>query len=123
MRRCIGGVAITGAVLSTAALALSGVWAAFSVAVGAGLAAGNLWVLARVIASILPRDRKSAERQGRAGWVLVGMVKMVGVVAVVWLLMRHGVVSPLAMVVGLCSLPIGIAIGSLVSDRAASDED
>jgi hypothetical protein len=37
--------------------------------------------------------------------------------------MRHGVVSPLPMLVGFGSLPIGIAIGSLVSDRSAPPGD
>jgi hypothetical protein len=44
---------------------------------------------------------------------------MVGLVGVVWLLMRHGVVSPVPMMVGIGALPIGIAIGGLVSDRNA----
>jgi hypothetical protein len=44
---------------------------------------------------------------------------MVGLLAVTWLLMRHGVVSPLPMLVGFGALPIGIAIGSIVSDRGA----
>ncbi len=47
------------------------------------------------------------------------MLKMLGLVGGVWLLMRHGVVSPIPMVVGFGSLPIGIVIGSLVSDRSA----
>jgi hypothetical protein len=122
MRRCIGAVAITGAVLSVGALALSGLGTASSVALGSAVAAANLWVLARIVALLLPRDEAGAKTQGRAGWVVVGTLKMVALIAVVWLLMRHGVVSPLALVVGLCSLPIGIAIGSLVSDRAASED-
>jgi hypothetical protein len=49
----------------------------------------------------------------------VAALKMVGLVGVVWLLMRHGVVGPVAMMLGFGALPIGIAIGSLVSDRTA----
>jgi hypothetical protein len=121
LRRCIGAVAVTGAVLSAAALPLAGLWSAFSVAVGGAVAAGNLWVLGRVIAAILPGDAQGAKTQSRGGWALVGLVKMIALVAVVWLLMRHGLVAPLSMVVGLCALPIGIAIGSLVSDRSEPD--
>jgi hypothetical protein len=40
-----------------------------------------------------------------------------------WLLMRHGIVSPLPMLIGFGALPIGIAIGSLVSDRSAPPEN
>jgi hypothetical protein len=47
---------------------------------------------------------------------------MLGLVAAVWLLMRHGVTAPLPMVVGLGSLPIGIVIGSLVSDRSVPEQ-
>jgi hypothetical protein len=48
---------------------------------------------------------------------------MFGLLAAAWLLMRHGVVSPVPMLVGFGSLPIGIAIGSLVSDRGAASDD
>jgi hypothetical protein len=37
--------------------------------------------------------------------------------------MRHGIVDPLPMVIGFTALPIGIAIGSLVSDRSAPPEN
>jgi hypothetical protein len=42
---------------------------------------------------------------------------MLALLALAWLLMRHGIVSPLPMLIGFGALPIGIAIGSLVSDR------
>jgi hypothetical protein len=48
---------------------------------------------------------------------------MVGLIAVAWLLMRRGIASPLPMLIGFGALPIGIAIGSLVSDRSGQTED
>jgi hypothetical protein len=123
MRRSIASVACTGGAMALLALFTFGAWSAFSVAVGAAIATANLWVLARVIAALLPSESEGARAQSRAGWGLVAALKMLGLLAVVWLLMRHGVVSPIAMVVGLGSLPIGIAIGSLVSDRSAASED
>jgi hypothetical protein len=123
MRRSIVAVACTGAAMAVVALFTFGLWSAFSVAVGAAIAAVNLWVLARVIANVLPSDAEGARAQSRAAWGLVAALKMLGLLAVVWLLMRHGVVSPLAMVAGLSALPIGIAIASLVSDRSAASED
>jgi len=117
MRRVLGAVAVTGAVLTLGALAFAGVATAFSVAVGAAIAVGNLWIFARVIVALLPADEQGARSQSRAGWGIVAILKLFVLVAVVWLLMRHGVVSPLPMVVGLGSLPIGIALGTLVSDR------
>jgi hypothetical protein len=117
MRRILGAVAATGAVLSLGALAFFGASIAFSVAVGAAIAASNLWVLARVIGALLPADDGAARAQSRSAWGLVAILKLFGLVAVVWLLMRHGVVSTLPMLVGFGSLPIGIALGTLVSDR------
>ena len=125
MRGCLWGVAITGAVLSLGGLAFFGLWSGFSVAVGAAIATANLWVLTRVVGALLPSDAAAAGRQSRAGWALVAMVKMVGLIALMWLLIRHGVVSTLGLAAGFGSLPIGIAIGGLVSDRNApgSPED
>jgi hypothetical protein len=123
LRRCILGVAAAGATLAVGAMAVFGAAAAFSVAVGAGIATGNLWILGRVVTAILPTGAAGARSQSRAAWALVAGLKMVGLIAVVWLLMRHAVVSPLAMLVGFGALPIGIAIGSLVSDRNASPEE
>jgi len=117
LRTSIRAVAIAGAALALFALAFAGVGAAVSVATGAALAAGNLWLLARIVTALLPDDRAGAEAQSRAGWALVAVLKMLGLLALAWLLMRHGMVSPLPMLIGFGALPIGIAIGSLVSDR------
>jgi hypothetical protein len=123
MRMSIAAVAIAGTALTAASLVVFGLSTARSVAVGGAIAAVNLWVLGRVVAGLLPSEAEGARAQSRAGWALVAAVKMLGLVGVVWLLMRHGVVSPLAMLVGLGALPIGIAIGALVSDRSHASED
>jgi len=123
MRTAIVAVAITAAVETVVAAAFVDLSSAFSVALGGGLAAGNLWALARIIAALLPGDSGGATAQSRAGWAILAAVKMVGLLGVSWLLMRHGVVSPLPMLLGFMSLPIGIAIGSLVSDRSAPPDN
>ena len=119
MRRCLAGVAIAGGVLAVCALAVADLRSAFSVAMGGAIATANLWILARIVHALLPSTAEGARAQSRAGWALVAALKMVGLVGVVWLLMRHGVVAPVSMMVGFGALPIGIAIGSLVSDRTA----
>jgi hypothetical protein len=116
-------VLVSGAALGLLALAFASVRAGLSVLVGAALAAGNLWLLARIVSELLPSDREGAEAQSRSGWSLVALLKMFGLVALAWLLMRHGIVSPLPMLIGFGALPIGIAIGSLVSDRSAPPEN
>ncbi|HLK35802.1 MAG TPA: hypothetical protein VKU41_03545 [Polyangiaceae bacterium] len=120
-------VALSGAVLALGALAFFGAREGFSAAVGAALATVNLWALARVVAELLPpapaagsASAPPAPAAKAAGpWTLVGLLKMLGLLAIAWLLMRHGVVAPLAMLIGFGALPIGIAIGSIVSDRGA----
>ena len=115
LRTAIAAVAVTGVAFTGAALFFFGVRVAWSVAVGAGLAALNLWALARVIST--PGDEAPSRRRG-----VLAALKMLGLVAAVWLLMRHGVTAPIPMVVGLGSLPIGIVIGSLVSDRSVPEQ-
>jgi hypothetical protein len=123
MRRCLLAVALSGAASTSGALVVFGARSAFSVALGSGIATGNLWVLGRIVGALLPSEAAGARAQSKAGWVLVAMLKMVGLIGLLWLLMRHGVVSPLSLMAGFGSLPIGIAIGSLVSDRSAPAED
>jgi hypothetical protein len=122
IRRFLVAVAITGGVATAAALALVGPSTALSVAAGGVIATANLWALARIVAALLPVDEGAARAQSRAGWALVGVLKMVGLFAVLWLLIRHGIASPLPLFVGLGALPIGIAIGSLVRDTAVPQD-
>src|SRR5580693_5816955 len=117
LRTSLLSVGATGATMALAAGAVFGLRSGVSVALGAALAAANLWVLAHVVAALLPDSGAGAQAQSRAAWGLVALIKMVGVLAVAWLLMRSGLVSPMGLLVGLAGLPIGIAIGSLVSDR------
>lgn len=117
MRTSLAAVAISGGFLTLGALVFGGAAAALSVGTGAGLALGNLWALARIVVALLPDESGRTPSGGLGGWALLGMLKMVGLLGAVWLLMRHGVVSPLPLVIGFGALPIGIAIGALVSDR------
>jgi hypothetical protein len=123
LRTSIRAVALSGVVLALFGFAFSGFSAGLSVALGGGLAAANLWLLARIVTALLPDDQAGADTQSRAAWALLAVLKMGGMLAVAWLLMRHGIVSPLPMLIGFGALPIGIAIGSLVSDRSAPPEN
>jgi hypothetical protein len=117
MRTALKSVAVCGAVMAAAAFALFGPEAGISVAAGAALAAGNLWALARVVLSLLPEDRDAAAAQSRGAWGLVAALKTAGLLVAAWALLRYRVAAPLPMLVGFGALPMGIAIGSLMSDR------
>jgi hypothetical protein len=123
LRISLAAVAVAGVVLIFTALVLFGGAGAVSAASGAALALGNLWGLARIVAALLPDEKEGARAQSRASWALVAVLKMLALLGVTWLLMRHGWVSPMPMLIGFLSLPIGIAIGSLVSDRTGASED
>jgi ATP synthase I chain len=117
LRASLTAVALCGAPLSLGAWAVLGPRAAFSVAIGAAIAVGNLWALARIVTALLAGNGDHALPSTAGAWSLLALLKMFGLFAVVWLLMRWAAVSPMAMLVGFGALPIGIAIGSLVSDR------
>jgi hypothetical protein len=119
MRAALISVAIGGAGLAAATAAVFGLRDGLSVAAGAGLAAGNLWALARVVLSLLPEEGEAAAAQSRSAWSLVAVLKTAGLLVAAWLLLRYRVAAPLPMLVGFGSLPMGIAIGSLLSDRRA----
>ncbi|MGA3119631.1 MAG: hypothetical protein ABSF69_02575 [Polyangiaceae bacterium] len=123
MRTSIATVASLGAGASLVTAAFAGPRSAVSVAVAAALAAGNLWALARIVVALLPDDHSGPNTQRRGGWAVLAALKMGGLLAASWLLMRHGVSGPITMAIGFLSLPMGIAIGALVSDRSAALED
>ncbi|HZU84744.1 MAG TPA: ATP synthase subunit I [Polyangiaceae bacterium] len=130
LRACLAAVVACGAAMSLAAVLVVGPRAGFSVGVGSALAAANLWLLARIVAALLAAARAddgAAPRAGQAGrawlWALAAVLKMFGLLALVWLLMRYELVSTLGMVVGFGALPVGIAIGALVGDRASRQQN
>ena len=139
LRATLASVAACGLVLTLATMLVLGAAPAASVGMGAALAAANLWALARVVTALLPGGAPRPE--GRAGgpsedaaggdakpasgvgvWTLLALLKMGGLFVLVWLLMRYSLVSPIPMLAGFASLPLGIAIGSLVSDRKLRGE-
>lgn len=88
-----------------------------SVAVGSSIAASNLYVLARIIDALMsPGATKSV-----GGWSLAFALKLLFLFGGIWLLLSWQVVSALPLAIGYATLPIGIAIGSLVSDKAGHD--
>jgi hypothetical protein len=120
LRTILVAVAVLGGALGIGAAALFGLRCGLSVAIGAGVALANLYALARLVAVLIPSDENhKAAPGGRAAWMVVGMLKMFLLFGGVWLLFSFHVVDVLPFFAGLACLPIGIAIGSIVSDRRA----
>jgi ATP synthase I subunit len=109
LRASFLSIAACGAAIALASLVFFGRKAALSAATGTAVAEVNLWALARVVSGLLRADRAGL-------WGSAALLKMLALLVVVGLLMRYAAVVPLAMIVGFCALPMGIAIGALLSD-------
>jgi hypothetical protein len=95
-------VAVVGVLLAAAGLAFFGIRAAGSVLIGALVALGNLWVLARAVKNLLAG--------GQAKWAGVAFLKFLVLLAVTYGLVKSGVIDPLTLAVGFGSLPLGILV-------------
>jgi hypothetical protein len=114
LRRALVGVVATGAVLSVMLTPVFGIHFAFSLAVGAAIAASNLWVIARAV-------RAYFGGQGGVGWGLFAVLKFSALVVGLYLLFRSGFVQGLPLAVGLGSLPIGIVLAELAAPLAVKE--
>jgi hypothetical protein len=125
MLTALAGVASFGVLFTLGAAIVGDGWTALSVAIGAAIATANLFVLAQIVAAMVAATSEAeAEGEAKASqgstagvWGIFAVVKMLVLFAGMWLLMTKGIVAPIPLVVGYGSLPIGIAIGSLVSDK------
>jgi len=118
IRASFVGIAIVGAAFSVAAACMWSYKAGWSVAAGAAVAALNVYAIARIVSALVPAD-DAARPQSRMAWALLAVLKLLALFSIVALLIGSGLVSPPAMVGGFATLPFGIAIAQLVSDRSA----
>ena len=104
-RAGLASVAGVGALMAGTAWVFSGAAAGTSAGAGALLATLNLYALAKIIGALLV---------GKRGlWGSLGIAKMLILFTSSWILLSRGWVSPLPFVLGLGSLPIGLALGTL----------
>jgi hypothetical protein len=116
LQAAIGTVAATGVLLALVTAFLWGGRMAFSVATGAAIATSNLYVLSRIVARLM----SGATGTGALG--VLAVTKIVVLVGGVWLLLTRGLVDPIALLVGYGSLPIGIALSTLLGDKKVARE-
>src|SRR5687768_8606601 len=105
-------VAITGIVLSLGAAVLADFRAAIGVFLGGMLATANLMLFIRLGEAFL--EQKSSSR---TPWAALGFLKLLGLFACVYLILKSGNVSALALVVGYGALPVGITISGLLRPK------
>jgi hypothetical protein len=115
-RTVFATVAATGVALAAGDLFLRGASGALSVLVGAAIALANLYVLRRILSVVLV-PHSDASTHGAAAWGVISIGKLMILCGTMWALMTRHLVAPIDLFVGYVSLPIGIAIGSVVSDK------
>jgi hypothetical protein len=98
-------VAGAGLVLSVVSVPLLGWRALGGTVLGALLAGSNLWALGRLVRLYL--------YNGKATWAIVGALKMVALLVIVYGLLRGGVVGALELMLGYAALPLGIVAAQL----------
>ncbi|MCA9627189.1 MAG: ATP synthase subunit I [Myxococcales bacterium] len=98
---------LVGAALTAGSFAYFGVKSGFSTGLGVLLAAGNLWVIAKVISGFLTPD----ESKSKGGLFLITLIKFAALFGGVFALLRLGAVDILALGVGYAALPLGIVLG------------
>jgi hypothetical protein len=105
VRAALIAIAITGGLLTLASPFVLGKGAVFGVALGAAIAAFNLWALARIVRAFM----------NGAGlpWVLLGAMKLFGLLAVVALVLHLGIAGVVPLAVGFVALPIGIVFAQM----------
>lgn len=104
--RTLWAVAVVGATAAVVAALVGGVRPMTGVAIGAGVALLNLWVLGRVV-------RGFVSGTARAPWGFVAVMKFSLLVCGLWLLLRSGAVDLFPLLIGYGALPLGIFASQL----------
>jgi hypothetical protein len=109
LRAALYAIGITGAVLTLASPFVLGQKGVVGVALGSLLAAFNLWALGRIVRAFM----------NGAGlpWMVLGGLKLVGLLAVVGLVLKLQLTGVIPLVIGYAALPIGIVFAQLGSAR------
>lgn len=116
MARAMWAVALVGVATTVAAAFLGGALAARSVALGAAVAAANLWVITVVVRGML------GGKQSRVPWPLVAVLKMGVLFGGLYLMLEGGWVDLLPLLAGYGALPLGIVAGQAGAPRPVEEE-
>jgi hypothetical protein len=99
-------VSVVGLVLVAGACLAGGPRVMLAVAIGAGAAVANLWVIGRLVSSFLGG-------RGRMSWSFVAVVKLAVLFGGMFLLIKGGIAGVLPLLIGYGALPIGIVVAQL----------
>jgi uncharacterized protein YqhQ len=115
IKAAIRYVAATAGVFAIAATAMKDLRFGLGVLAGGVIAVVNLVVLARIVEAFLTKKGNTAP------WVIIAMLKLVFLLGGVWMILKSGVVSGIALVIGYMALPAGAVIASLFGPKPPDD--
>ena len=116
LTRSFWAVGAFGVCLSLGSIAVVDEWRdTYSVGAGACIALLNFWMTAYLVRGFV--DPAAV----RLPWALIGAVKLLLVLGVVYALLQRGVLTLLPMVAGFGALPLGIVFGQTRS-RSVKEE-
>jgi hypothetical protein len=109
LRSALWAIALTGALLTLASPFVLGRGGVVGVALGSAIAAFNLWALGRIVRAFM----------NGAGlpWVLLGALKLLGLLAVVAVVLKLGLTTAIPLAIGYAALPVGIVFAQLGAAR------
>lgn len=116
MARAMWSVLVVGVSATVIGVFVGGAGTARSIAIGAAVAAANLWVITIVVRGMLGGKRS------RVPWPLIAVAKMGALFGGLYLLLTNGWVDLLPLLVGLGALPIGIVAGQLGAPNPVEEE-
>jgi hypothetical protein len=108
-------VAVTAVLFAIVAAGVEGLRFGAGVLAGGVIAVVNLIVLARIVEAFLTKQGNTAP------WAIIAVLKLVFLLGGVWLILRSGVVSGLALVIGYMALPTGAVMASLFGPKPPED--
>ena len=116
VRHAIVAVVVFGLVGALVGYWLGGAKCAGSIAIGASIGAGNLWLLAQMVRGFL------GSRGASASWVVVALLKFVLLFSAMYVLVKTRAVDILPCAIGFGALPVGIVFAQLMSTRHEQKE-
>jgi len=103
----IRAVAVAAVVMTVVAALAFDLHSALGTLIGGVLATANLWLFVRIAGAFLAQNGRAAP------WVLLGGIKLLALFFCMFILIRRGDVSALALAAGYGALPIGITLSTL----------
>ncbi len=113
-------MSVTALALSVGAFVRSGGGAAASTLVGGAVAVANLMAMRQILGGVIDSTTEGDLNKGRR-WGTLAVLKLFGLFAVVALVLIRKWAAPIPFVVGYVALPVGIAVGALLTAHDGDD--